>query len=238
VADYLVRIGGGGWGQGVCVVAMAAVLAVYFPYYSHAQFIAGDTRKQAITQMSAEKVDAFDRAKLLIPIGYDATRWQIRSIYEIATSKDDFLPQTVPQKPTEPAAEALITPGTHGPVTQNRLNDYRTEVEMPADGAVRLQQFWFPGWQAAVDGVPVNTTAAGPQAVVSCPVPAGHHTVEFRYDAYSQRRIGVVITLVTLGLSIFAILLGGKNTEEISLRTAPGQTSVRSTPTSGANLDN
>ncbi|HEY3899358.1 MAG TPA: 6-pyruvoyl-tetrahydropterin synthase-related protein [Chthoniobacter sp.] len=226
VADRMVTICGGVWGQLLCLAAMAAVLAAYFPFYSHARFIATDARKKAVTQMSAEKVEALDRAQLLIPIGYGITRQQIRGVSERATSSDDFLPQAVHQKPTQPAKDAILTPGSHGPLTQTHLNDYQTEVEMPGDGTVQLLQFWFPGWEATVDGIPVKTTASGPQAVVSCSVPTGHHTVGFRYDAYSQRRIGWLITLVTLGLSIFAIFLGGKNEEEIPQRTAPANTST------------
>ena len=233
VADRLAKTIGGAWGEIICLAAIAAVIATYFPDYSHARFIAADARKQVATQMSAEKVDVLDRAQLLIPVGYGATREQIRGVCELATSSDDFLPQAVPQRPTQPATETIIAPGSHGPITQTRLNDYRTEVEMPVAGTVQLPQFWFPGWQATVDNLPTNTTASGPQAVVSCHVPTGHHTVEFRYDAYSQRRTGWMISLVTLGLGLFAITLGGKNAEEIPSRTAP----VRSTPGPTASLD-
>jgi hypothetical protein len=239
VADRFVRMfAGRAWGPIICLAAMAAVLGTYIPYYSHARFIAVDARKRVVTPMSAEKVDALNRAKLLISIGYGVTRQEIRAVHETATSSDDFLPQAVIEKPTQPAAEIIITPGSHGPVTPAYLNDYRTEVEMPAAGTVQLLQFWFPGWQAIIDGIPTTTTATGPQAIVSCTVPAGHHTVEFRYDAYSQRRIGWLITLVTLVLGTFAILLGGKNAEDNQPRPNSPRIKEQLSPTpSDANLE-
>jgi hypothetical protein len=62
--------------------------------------------------------------------------------------------------------------------------------------------------------------------------------VEFRYDAYSQRRIGWLITLVTLVLGTFAILLGGKNAEDNQPRPNSPRIKEQLSPTpSDANLE-
>ena len=73
-------------------------------------------------------------------------------------------------------------------------------------GKVDLQQFWFPGWQATVDRLPVKTAPSGPQTVVSCDVPAGEHIVEFSYSSLPQRRTGVMISIVSAAIG--ACILG------------------------------
>jgi hypothetical protein len=88
-------------------------------------------------------------------------------------------------------------------------NHYRGLVHLPSSGEVVLRQFWFPGWEAAVDGAAVPTSMAGLSAVVSCHVPAGDHTVEFHYRSLPQRRAGILISLSSLFLIIGALLAGG-----------------------------
>jgi hypothetical protein len=83
---------------------------------------------------------------------------------------------------------------------------------MSGAGQVELLQFWFPGWQATVDGIRVGTGPSGPQAVVSCDVPAGEHLVEFRYRGLSQRRTGIIV-------SIIAIAIGGVRSLSSTTRT-------------------
>jgi hypothetical protein len=68
---------------------------------------------------------------------------------------------------------------------------------MTEAGTAELQQFWFPGWAAKIDGHEANAIASGPHAVVSCDVPAGDHVVEFRYQGLPQRRVGLAISLLS-----------------------------------------
>jgi len=237
LADRLGAMGGNARApQAVLLAGLSVALAAYYPCYSHARFIAGDARTQIVGPMSGEKVDALDGVKLLIPIGRAITRAEIRAVGERATSSDDFLPRGVPHKPTRPASEVFLSPGNQvGPVTQSRLNEYRADLEMRSTGVVQLEQFWFPGWQAAIDGVPAATTPTGPQAVVSCEVPAGHHAVEFRYEAMPQRRTGWLVSLATLVLSALAILINRRSLGNIQHPTSNTQHPMGSAP--NATLD-
>jgi hypothetical protein len=72
---------------------------------------------------------------------------------------------------------------------------------MSVPGKAELLQFWFPGWQASVDGFPVATAPAGPQAIVSCDVPAGNHVVEFSYRGLPQRRAGIIISIFSAAIA-------------------------------------
>jgi hypothetical protein len=124
---------------------------------------------------------------------------------EEATS-DDFVPRDVPKRPSQPPIRTIEAEGGRvvesARVTQNH---YRSRVEMSEIGKVDLQQFWFPGWQATVDRVPVKTAPSGPQTVVSCDVPAGEHIVEFSYSSLPQRRTGVMISIVSAAIGAFVL---------------------------------
>ena len=90
------------------------------------------------------------------------------------------------------------------------LNDYRAQIGMTAPGEVELEQFWFPGWMATIDGRETNAFPSGEQAVVSCKVQAGDHLVEFRYHGMPQRRAGVAISAFSGVLAALAILGVGR----------------------------
>lgn len=81
---------------------------------------------------------------------------------------------------------------------------------------------WFPAWKAFVDGhqVPVHRANYTFRAIA---VPAGEHTVTFRYEP-SELRSGAAISLTLLGL-LLAIILAGAWRERRSgaERTLPAQ---------------
>jgi hypothetical protein len=188
--------------QIVFLTGLVVVLAAYYPYYSQAHFLAGDARTGSVMPMTSAKVDALAAAGYLIPLGYAIKPADIRTAGERATSSDDFLPRDVQQKPTQPSAELVTAAGQPiDSLTQPGFNDYHFNVQMAAPGVVQLRQFWFPGWQATIDGLPATTAPAGPSALVSCPVPAGNHVVEFRCHAMPQRRTGFLVSLVAFALT-------------------------------------
>jgi hypothetical protein len=91
-------------------------------------------------------------------------------------------------------------------VARPRQNYYRGRLQMLAAGKAELLQFWFPGWHASVDGIPVKTIPAGPQAIVSCDLPAGDHVVEFTYIGRYQRSMGTIISIVSAAIGACALV--------------------------------
>jgi len=63
----------------------------------------------------------------------------------------------------------------------------------PQDGWLILNDVWYPGWQAAIDGLPVPIEIAN-GAFRAVRVPAGAHTVEISYAPQSVS-IGAAVTL-------------------------------------------
>ncbi|HKF95505.1 MAG TPA: hypothetical protein VKB96_13100, partial [Gammaproteobacteria bacterium] len=170
---------------------IVVVMAVYFPYYSQLFFFTGDARTRSVVRVSAGEVDAMQSARVLIPFGPSMTGTELRVMNERATSGDDFLPRDVKEKPTQPAAVIVRAEGGRViDVARSGQNYYRSRLEMSAAGKAELLQFWFPGWEAKVDGVPITTAPIGPQAIVSCDLPAGNHLVEFIYNGWHRRNAG------------------------------------------------
>ena len=195
----------------VFLIGLLVVMGAYFPYYSQARFIVGDGRTKTVLPVTPAQMDALEAAKALIPIGLSITAADIRAAGERATSSDDFLPRGVMEKPAHPAAEPIVArPGEVRKLARVGLNDYRAQIGMTAPGEVELEQFWFPGWVATIDGRETNAFPSGGQAVVSCKVPNGDHLVEFRYNGMPQRRAGIAISALSGVLAALAILGVGR----------------------------
>jgi 6-pyruvoyl-tetrahydropterin synthase related domain len=190
-----------------CLLGIVLLLAMYFPYYSQAYFFVGDARTRSIAKLSAVGVRDLQANGVAIPFGLSLSTAELRAMNERATSGDDFLPNQVKEKPTRPAGETVRVDG--GRVlesAQRHQNHYRSRLQMSVPGRAELLQFWFPGWKATVDGFPVATAPAGPQAIVSCEVPAGDHMVEFSYRGLPQRRTAMIISILSAALAGCIIL--------------------------------
>jgi len=188
------------------VAGLFVIMAAYFPYYSQAWFLVADARTRSLVNLTAPGIDAFQAAGVLIPLGYSTTTADLRAMHERATSGDDFLPTAVTEKPAEPPTQ--LVQATGGQVldsTRLRQNHYRSHLQMSVSGQAALAQFWFPGWQATVDDLPAKTAPTGPQAIVSCDVPAGNHVVEFSYHGLPQRRTGGLLSLLAAALMACAL---------------------------------
>ena len=72
-------------------------------------------------------------------------------------------------------------------------------------GFVHLLEAYDPGWTATLDGKPAPVIPANGFAM-AVPVPAGGHTVRFRYDT-PGRAIGIGLSLLSLGL-LAALIVG------------------------------
>jgi hypothetical protein len=98
--------------------------------------------------------------------------------------------------------EGALEPMRHGGASEElRVNS--------ADG-VRLQfyTYWFPGWEAKIDGQPVDTWPEGENGLLTLDVPAGDHHVLLRMTENTPpRRVGGILSALSLA-AIIGLLSG------------------------------
>ncbi|MEZ4657153.1 MAG: hypothetical protein R2911_06245 [Caldilineaceae bacterium] len=83
---------------------------------------------------------------------------------------------------------------------------------------VRVHLLYFPGWQAYIDGAPVELRISDPHGLIEVDVPAGQHRLDVRMEATPVRRLGAIISwcafLSMIGLfalGIFAVGIDEKD---------------------------
>jgi hypothetical protein len=96
-----------------------------------------------------------------------------------------------------PRVEVLNTVGSTARVTHETNSTVEVATGSPAAGTLLLRESFDSAWRARVDGVLTPITVS-PDNFRLVPVPAGKHTVEFRYRPLSFQ-VGFAITLAALG---------------------------------------
>jgi len=104
--------------------------------------------------------------------------------------------------------EGAALSGPVDPAPRVGISDYQpervvVEVSSRYDGILVLADSWFPGWKAAVDGIPTKILR-GNLLLRAVAIPAGSHRVVFEYDPASFR-LGAMVSLFAL---LIAISLG------------------------------
>ncbi len=83
----------------------------------------------------------------------------------------------------------------------------RLVVEARAPGTLLVATFVYPGWQAVVDGRPVEIEPTTPAGLIGIPLPAGRHEAEVVFTATPPRRVGGWISLASLAASLTLALV-------------------------------
>ena len=73
-------------------------------------------------------------------------------------------------------------------------------VASSAAWRMQLHQFYFPGWEASVDGRLQEAGPTGPLGLAGIDVPAGEHQVVFRFGLTKVRRLGWALSLAGLAV--------------------------------------
>jgi uncharacterized membrane protein YfhO len=73
---------------------------------------------------------------------------------------------------------------------------------------VRLRFYtnYFPGWQATVDGQPVEIAPDPPDGLIGLDLLPGEHEVRLRFTATPVRQVGLALSIIA-ALSVVALLV-------------------------------
>ncbi len=92
-------------------------------------------------------------------------------------------PLAIVEGPPSARPEDIDTPLVTAEVTRFEPDSLRIEVHAPAAGMLVVNDVWYPGWRATVDGDAVSVVRAN-GLVRGLRVPAGDHTVAMRFEPY------------------------------------------------------
>lgn len=89
-------------------------------------------------------------------------------------------------------------------IIKHSANKLELSVNTEKEGILWLSEIWYPAWKAYIDKKPVNILRAD-YSFRAIEVPAGNHTVSFRYESKTFK-LGLISFILTLILSsIFLI---------------------------------
>lgn len=88
------------------------------------------------------------------------------------------------------------------------------EINSPQPFRATIRRFYFPGWQARLDGEPVQITPSDPHGFITVPLPVGEHRLELRFGSTPPRAAGALLSLISLlalaGVAVSEIIEGRK----------------------------
>ncbi len=144
------------------------------------------------------------------------------------TVAGDYLPIWVQERPSdtllplyEEAAEydyliprldgSAVPQGARLLATDYGLTTARLTLETPTAFRARFHWYYFPGWQATLDGTPIPVTPEGAHGLLAVDIPAGEHTLEIRFGETPLRRTADAISLISVGALVIGALAIGKD---------------------------
>jgi len=120
----------------------------------------------------------------------------------------EYLPKGLQEIPTtSPLVEPMLlgqpvvrwdAPGAH--ILEARDNGLSADLvlESTVPAQVIYRAFYFPGWQAWLDGQPVTISTVPPLRLMAFSVPAGHHALAVRFGSTPLRTIGAFVSLIAV----------------------------------------
>lgn len=156
-------------------------------------------------------------APMVRPTVADIARYERESGALGTTSAGDYLPSTVKRLPDANALSERyarsdvierIEPTSLPPSAKVVEASYRPlSSDVTIDSATAFTAvfdiFYFAGWQARVDDLPITILPTDPHGLISFPVPAGRHRVQVFFGSTPLRSVASVIS----GLSALALIV-------------------------------
>lgn len=149
------------------------------------------------------------------------------------TSTDDYIPNTVdiiPRRqssvvdnfknglPPDHINHAMLPEGSTIETETIRPLLTRYYTNTPRNTLLRLFLFDFPGWQARIDGEPVEKQLGRPEGFLVIPLPAGEHVVEVEFGSTPARDLATLLTLLALlSMLYIAVVLPRQGTDYLPL---------------------
>ena len=178
----------------VVVVCLLTVLASQ--HYAVPQFTAHDPRSE--TEKAIIDFETFHP-----PDRVGMTAW-VREQPQDSPLVEEYLND-------RPLTRAQVIGGTgRADTLRSGGASIEAEVEAESGAAVQFYVYYFPGWEARVDGEKVPTRPESPHALLTIDVPPGRHRVELRYTDTAMGKAGKLVSALALLAAVGALCLRRK----------------------------
>jgi 6-pyruvoyl-tetrahydropterin synthase related domain len=108
-----------------------------------------------------------------------------------------------------PNSTKLSSPLPETSLVRHRGEDWTFTVSASAPISILLHVFYFPDWNATIDGNPARVYSSTPLGLLTVDVPAGHHEVSLYAGSTGARLIGILLSataiLIVLALTAYGI---------------------------------
>jgi hypothetical protein len=117
--------------------------------------------------------------------------------------------QLAGRNPERLDAASLPSDSTFAPTVRNALSSTYL-LNLATDATLVYRTFYFPGWQADLDGRPLPVRPSDPEGLIAFDVPAGEHAFTLRFASTPIRRAAGGLSIAGMGLLVVAaVLIGG-----------------------------
>jgi hypothetical protein len=118
-----------------------------------------------------------------------------------------LLPKWTDKRPISlPDSKVEVNDGTINNIKEINPVDWKAEVTANNETLITFNTYYFPGWQAKVDGKDTNLTAGKPFGQIELKIDKGNHLIQFFWKETRLRKIADFITLLSLVIVIFLLL--------------------------------
>lgn len=130
-------------------------------------------RSIVLTDSQVNLLHSDDSDYVVAQMGWSWTREFVPASVQVENVQGAMTRRAAPDTPRANAVVRIDNDGQHS-------RTLRVNASEPTE--ISFHQFFFPGWQAYVDGAPVRTYPSGPLGLVTVNAPAGDHRVEFLFQ--------------------------------------------------------
>jgi hypothetical protein len=158
------------------------------------------TVKEGVRFTPIQSMGRFQWDNCALPAGSEDEAWKMtQDVVNNATTREVVIEGLVSTTPCTAGGSASIEIG------QDSVQSVSLQVNAQNKGWLVMADTWYPGWEATIDGKPVNIYRAD-YLLRGIPVDAGQHDIEIYYRPISLI-VGVVITGAGLVIILMFILI-------------------------------
>lgn len=135
------------------------------------------------------------------------------------TTRDEYMPIWVKEKPFERAAEKVQIIKGSGEITGSTVTNTKISFGVNAknDAEIQINKIYWPGWNASVDGRDAFVNYNNPKGVMTVLVPQGNHEVRLSFQETPLRLTADIISILSF-VTLLAIVIIHKKTNVKHIR--------------------